>query len=95
VVAARVIRLIGRRLLSSLPAIFGVVALTFLLMRVLRAIRRVLRLRAEYRQAEIEIIRERMGLNRPIGEQFVFYLRDLARGDLGNSLTSGQPVSGT
>ena len=25
--------------------------------------------------------------------QFVFYLRDIATGDLGNSLTSGQPVT--
>ena len=34
-----------------------------------------------------------MGLNRPLIEQFGFYLRDLAKGDLGNSLTSGQPVA--
>jgi peptide/nickel transport system permease protein len=94
VVAARVIRLIGRRLLSSLPAIFGVVALTFLLMRVLPGDPAVFFASGPNTgQAEIEIIRERMGLNRPMGEQFVFYLRDLARGDLGNSLTSGQPVT--
>jgi peptide/nickel transport system permease protein len=94
VVAARVIRLIGRRLLSSLPALFGVVTLTFLLMRVLPGDPAAFFASGPNTgQAEIEIIRERMGLNRPMSEQFVLYLRDLARGDLGNSLTSGQPVA--
>lgn len=93
-IAARVARLIGRRLLSSLPAIFGVVTLTFLLMRVLPGDPAVFFSSGPNTgQAEIELIRERMGLNRPLIEQFGFYLRDLAKGDLGNSLTSGQPVA--
>ncbi len=93
-IATRVVRLIGRRLLSSLPAIFGVVTLTFLLMRVLPGDPAVFFSSGPNTgQAEIEIIRERMGLNRPLIEQFGFYLRDLAKGDLGNSLTSGQPVA--
>jgi peptide/nickel transport system permease protein len=93
-IAARVVRMIGRRLLSSLPALFGVVTLTFLLMRVLPGDPAVFFASGPNTgQAEIDIIRERMGLNRPMGEQFVLYLRDLAKGDLGNSLTSGQPVA--
>ncbi len=93
-IASRVGRLIGRRLLSSLPALFGVVTLTFLLMRVLPGDPAVFFSSGPNTgQAEIEQIRERMGLNRPLIEQFGFYLRDLARGDLGNSLTSGQPVA--
>lgn len=93
-IAGRVGRLIGRRLLSSLPALFGVVTLTFLLMRVLPGDPAVFFSSGPNTgQAEIELIRERMGLNRPLIEQFGFYLRDLARGDLGNSLTSGQPVA--
>jgi len=93
-IAGRVLRLIGRRLLSSLPALFGVVTLTFLLMRVLPGDPAVFFSSGPNTgQAEIELIRERMGLNRPLIEQFGFYLRDLAKGDLGNSLTSGQPVA--
>jgi peptide/nickel transport system permease protein len=93
-IAGRVGRLIGRRLLSSLPALFGVVTLTFLLMRVLPGDPAVFFSSGPNTgQAEIELIRERMGLNRPLIEQFGFYLRDLAKGDLGNSLTSGQPVA--
>jgi peptide/nickel transport system permease protein len=40
----------------------------------------------------IEQIRVKLGLDRSLPEQFVGYVRDLARGDLGNSLTTGQPV---
>src|SRR5262249_22005300 len=43
-------------------------------------------------QQAIEEIRVRLGLDRSLPEQFVFYVRDLARGDLGRSLTTGQPV---
>ena len=43
------------------------------------------------RQA-IEEIRTRLGLDRSLPEQFAYYVRDLARGDLGTSLTTGQPV---
>jgi dipeptide transport system permease protein len=40
----------------------------------------------------IEEIRIKLGLDRPLPVQFVGYVRDLARGDLGISLTTGQPV---
>ena len=43
-------------------------------------------------QQAIEEIRARLGLDRSLPEQFVLYLRDLARGDLGQSVTTGQPV---
>ena len=40
----------------------------------------------------IEEIRHQLGLDRPLPEQFGRYVRDLAHGDLGQSLTTGQPV---
>src|SRR4029077_7988987 len=33
------------------------------------------------------------GLDKPLYLQFIHYVSDLARGDLGNSLTTGQPVA--
>ena len=41
----------------------------------------------------IERIREQMGLNRPVAERFGEWVGDLARGDLGTSLFSSQPVT--
>src|SRR5439155_267256 len=46
---------------------------------------------AATRQA-IEEIRARLGLDKSVPGQFVYYVRDLARGDIGTSLTTGQPV---
>ena len=37
-------------------------------------------------------MRRQLGLDRPLLEQFLRYLGELARGDLGLSLTTGQPV---
>jgi ABC-type dipeptide/oligopeptide/nickel transport system permease component len=40
----------------------------------------------------IEQIRASLGLDKSIAHQFAFYLKDLAKGDLGQSLSTGQPV---
>ncbi|GJD52123.1 Dipeptide transport system permease protein DppB [Methylobacterium crusticola] len=83
----------GRRLLSSLPALLGVLVLTFLLMRVLPGDPAVFFASGPNAgQAEIEAIRHQMGLDRPVPEQLVRYLGDVATGNLGRSMTTGQPV---
>jgi peptide/nickel transport system permease protein len=83
----------GWRFLSSLPALFGVLVFTFLLMRVLPGDPAVFF--ASGPQAgpeEIEIIRRQMGLDKPVPHQLALYLGDVAQGNLGRSLTTGQPV---
>ncbi len=84
----------GGRLLSSVPALLGVVLLTFLLMRVLPADPAVFFASGPGAgQEEIEHIRREMGLDRPMPEQLARYLWDVARGNLGRSLGTGQPVA--
>ena len=43
-------------------------------------------------QEEIAQVRQALGLDRPWPEQLARYLRDIAAGDLGRSLVTGQPV---
>lgn len=43
--------------------------------------------------AQIEAVRRNLGLDRPLVEQYVTWLRDLVTGDLGRSFISGLPVS--
>ncbi|MBP0493673.1 ABC transporter permease [Roseomonas sp. SG15] len=43
-------------------------------------------------QQEIEDLRRSMGLDKPIPVQLALYLRDVATGNLGKSMTTGQPV---
>ena len=44
-------------------------------------------------QADVEELRKRLGLDRPLLEQYGGFLSGLARGDLGTSLRTGQPVA--
>jgi peptide/nickel transport system permease protein len=44
-------------------------------------------------QASVEMLRERLGLDRPIHEQYLTYLGNLLRGDMGESYYFGSPVS--
>ncbi|MDO9712593.1 ABC transporter permease [Paracraurococcus lichenis] len=86
-------RRVGGRLLASLPALFGVVVLTFLLMRVLPGDPAVFFASGPSAgQEEIDALRKELGLDQPIPVQLVRYLDDIARGNLGRSLTTGQPV---
>lgn len=88
-VAAR----IGHRLLASLPALFGVVIFTFILMRVLPGDPAVFfSSDPNAGPEEIARLREAMGLNRPLPVQLAIYLRDIVTGNLGTSMTTGQTV---
>src|SRR5258708_7293380 len=84
----------GKRFLSSLPALFGVLVFTFLLMRVLPGDPAVFFASGPNAgKEEIEAIRKQMGLNKPVPDQLMFYLYDVGRGNLGRSMTTGQLVT--
>lgn len=85
---------IGLRLLSAVPTLFGVVMVTFLLTRVLPGDPAVFfASNPAMTEADIAAVRESLGLDKPLYEQFVIYLGDLAQGDLGRSIATGQPVT--
>jgi peptide/nickel transport system permease protein len=87
------LRLIGRRLAAALPGVVGVLVVTFLLMRALPGDPAAYFAGMAATREAIEQVRGRLGLDKSLPEQFVVYLRDLARGDLGQSVTTGQPVT--
>ncbi|MDX2201296.1 MAG: ABC transporter permease [Hyphomicrobiaceae bacterium] len=90
---AHTTRRAGRRLLTSLPALFGVLVFTFVLMRVLPGDPAVFFASGpNSSQEDIEMIRRQMGLDKPLPTQLVLYLYDIGRGNLGRSLLTGQPV---
>lgn len=85
---------IGLRLLSAVPTLFGVVMVTFLLTRVLPGDPAVFfASNPAMTEADIAAVRESLGLDKSLYEQFVIYLGDLAQGDLGRSIATGQPVT--
>jgi peptide/nickel transport system permease protein len=84
---------LGRRLATVVPSLIGVIVVTFILTRVLPGDPAVYFAGPAATPKAIEEIRAALGLDRPLPEQFVRYVRDLATGDLGRSLTTGQAVT--
>ena len=89
---ASLLRLVARRLLAAGPGLVGVVVVVFLLNRALPGDPAAHFAGAAASREAIEQVRVALGLDRSLPEQFVRYVGDLARGDLGRSLTTGQPV---
>src|SRR6201999_507304 len=82
-----------KRVLAAIPSLIGVVIVTFLLTRALPGDPAAYFAGPAATQEAVEQIRKKLGLDKPLIEQFFHYTADLAHGDLGNSLTTGQPVA--
>jgi peptide/nickel transport system permease protein len=87
------LRLIVRRLLGALPNLAGVVVITFILTRALPGDPAAYFAGAAATQEAVAQVRSQLGLDKPLLEQFFRYVAALARGDMGLSLTTGQPVA--
>src|SRR6201992_1465582 len=85
--------MIGKRLLFAIPSLIGVVIVTFLLTRALPGDPAAYFAGPAATKDAVEQVRKKLGLDRPLVQQFFNYTVDLAHGDLGNSLTTGQPVA--
>lgn len=82
-----------RRLLHTVPAVFIVVTLIFILTHVVPGDPVGVLLGPYADQERIEETRERMGLDRPLWVQYVDWLSHAVRGDFGDSFFLGRPVS--
>ncbi|KQY98164.1 peptide ABC transporter permease [Pseudolabrys sp. Root1462] len=84
---------LGKRLLTVIPTLIGVIIVTFLLTRVLPGDPAVYFAGPAATPDSIAEIRKGLGLDKPLPEQFVRYVGDLAHGNFGNSLSTGRPVA--
>ena len=81
------------RLFWTLPVMLGVLTLVFFLIHLIPGDPVELMLGEQALPADRELLRERLGLHRPIGAQYVAYLAGAVTGELGNSLLSRRPVA--
>jgi dipeptide transport system permease protein len=86
------LRQIAKRLATAIPSLIGVIIVTFLLTRVLPGDTAAYFAGPAATPQAIAEVRAKLGLDKPLPQQFVRYVTDLMHGDLGNSLTTGQPV---
>jgi peptide/nickel transport system permease protein len=86
------LRFILKRLAAALPTVFGVLVVTFVMARALPGDPAAYFAGPAATKEAIEQIRAKLGLDKSVPEQFGLYLRDLAQGEFGKSLSTGQSV---
>lgn len=87
------LRFIAKRLLSSIPVLFGILLVTFALARVVPGDPCQAALQERATPAACADFNERYGFNDPMLVQFADYIGDVATGDLGESIRLRQPVT--
>jgi peptide/nickel transport system permease protein len=85
-------RLLLRRLAISLPMVIGVSIAMFLLASIVPGDQAQTILGEEATPESISALREQLGLNLPLYQQYWNWAVGAVQGDLGNSIYSGQPV---
>jgi peptide/nickel transport system permease protein len=84
---------IVRRLLLGIPTLLAVLTLVFVIVRVLPGDPAKAALGDYASQEAVEALQVKMGLDKPLWEQYGVYMVSLVRGDLGSSLITGKSVS--
>ena len=86
-------RYLVRRILLTIPVLLGVATLVFSLIHLVPGDPAQAMLGDGASPQDIAELRESLGLDRPLFEQYVTFLRHAIRGDLGRSFRTGQPVT--
>lgn len=83
---------LARRILALIPVALGVTTLTFALIHLVPGDPVIAMLGENAAAADIVGLRHQLGLDRPLWLQYASFLGGLARGDLGQSLSTHAPV---
>ena len=90
-------RYILKRLLQAIPLLLGVATVTFFIVHLAPGDPMDMFLEQRYRRQinpeVIELLRQKYGLDQPIHVQYVKWIGNLARGDLGESFRHRRPVA--
>ncbi|WP_368502917.1 nickel ABC transporter permease [Alkalihalophilus sp. As8PL] len=84
---------IVRRLIQTIPVLFGVTILVFSMMHLIPGDPAQIIAGESASEAQVEQMRERLGLNDPLPKQYFNYIGNAIQGDLGNSIRSGREVT--
>jgi ABC-type dipeptide/oligopeptide/nickel transport system permease component len=88
----RIGRIVLARIALIIPQMFGVMLVTFLLVRLLPGDPARLMLGNFATEDSIALYHERLGLDKPVWTQFTLYLENVLRGDLGVSPFTSNPI---
>ncbi len=86
-------RFLVRRLLLTIPVLIGVATLVFSLIHLVPGDPVQAMLGESASPQDVAQLRTKLGLDRPLYEQYAAFAAGVARGDLGTSLRTNQPVT--
>ena len=89
----RHIEFILRRLVTSIFVLLGVSVITFFIARVVPTDAAAQYIGPKARPEEIERVRIKLGLDKPLPVQYAIYMSELLHGDLGNSISTKRPIT--
>jgi peptide/nickel transport system permease protein len=87
-----VVRYLIRRILLTIPVLLGVATLVFALIHLVPGDPAQAMLGDSASAADVADLRSRLGLDRPLLEQYARFMSGLVQGDLGTSFRTSQPV---
>jgi peptide/nickel transport system permease protein len=87
------LRFVLRRVLLVLPVLFGLLVLTFILVRIVPNDPSAALAGQNATPAQVAEIRAKYGFDKPLVVQFGIYVRQVVQGDFGTSIQSGRRVS--
>jgi peptide/nickel transport system permease protein len=79
--------------LQIIPVLLGVSIVVFFMVRAIPGDPAQIMLGQQATQAQVQQVRENMGLDKPIIVQYGLFFKDALRGDLGDSTVTGRPVT--
>lgn len=87
------LRYTGKRILSLIPTLLIVSFIVFMFVRLIPGDPARLVAGPDATLEDVELIREELGLNRPVSEQYIDYMKGLLKGYMGDSLKTKRPVT--
>lgn len=89
----RRLQIILSRLISLIPTLFGLILIVFLIANVVPTDPARIIAGENASVQQVEALRQEMGLDKPLYEQFGSYVYALATGDMGKSLYTTRPIA--
>lgn len=83
---------VARRLLAAVPTLIAVLTLVFVIVRIVPGDPALVILGDQATPEAAAALRARLGLDRPLWEQYAGFIGAALTGDFGNSLVTGRPI---
>ena len=87
------LRYVARRILYVIPQLFGIILVSFLLVKLIPGDPAVMMLGPTASEQSLAALRDKMGYSKPLWQQFTYYIGAAVHGDFGSSWQTTRPVT--